>query len=572
MRRTLGSILVLVALLGSLSGATVADPPPLPTDSGNGLSDNETATLWSKTPDDCEAGDDQTAMQTLGRCTDATFKTPPDTAARWTSNDFMSLRPGDSETSVYPEHATRSDSKFVRDAHATIFSIQPSTVVHRDAESTPQYVAPKGQLQALIDYRVAVPTDKIEENRTIEWSLAEDSVTQVRLYQDDDRISRAYFQQTPVLNYQLDGAGNTTVRVEADIEVELEQEITHQLNNESWTEYQYTTETVTVTDELDVEVYDLSAEVYHAEYPDGNAGVAIYQSQPWHGYELTDDGEASVRGNWRYYTARDTDWDHLVHASRDDEETTNSDARPVYVHAFPSEVGPRVEPVRDGPEIQEVWGYDSESPAPTLHENVEIGIVDEPYTRSYGLAVQYDDLDRDTISVQGIVNGETATITEPAGRQEREVRASELMAEVIEETDSGLTVRLELRDATTGEPIVLEHPYEDHPRLSPIGADRRDGYISIGDQYVRTDENGTAMVELTEPGGYTAQYHPGSWRTHEPAFVADRASVGGHPLTTAGGWLSLFIHLFWLSIPFLVALYAGLKLGSFLNTPEDHYP
>ena len=81
-----------------------------------------------------------------------------------------------------------------------------------------------------------------------------------------------------------------------------------------------------------------------------------------------------------------------------------------------------------------------------------------------------------------------------------------------------------------------------------------------------------AVVTLDEPGGATVQYHPGSWRTHEPAYLGDRTSVGWHPLSTAAGWLSILIDILWLFVPFLVALYAGLRLGSFLQIPGDNYP
>jgi len=43
---------------------------------------------------------------------------------------------------------------------------------------------------------------------------------------------------------------------------------------------------------------------YYAEYPNGDSGVAIFQSRPWQGYTLTEEDDARVRGVWRFYTAR----------------------------------------------------------------------------------------------------------------------------------------------------------------------------------------------------------------------------------------------------------------------------
>lgn len=111
-------------------------------------------------------------------------------------------------------------------------------------------------------------------------------------------------QHTPVMDYTLDGSGPTTLTVEADIEAELEQEITLTDVNKKYTNR--TADEITVSQDLDVQVYDLTAELYHADYPNEDDGVPIYQSQPWDSYQLSDDGDAHVRGVWRYHTARDT--------------------------------------------------------------------------------------------------------------------------------------------------------------------------------------------------------------------------------------------------------------------------
>ncbi|GAB3022358.1 hypothetical protein GCM10025298_07540 [Natronobiforma cellulositropha] len=94
------------------------------------LDENETATLWSKEPNECSSDGSLTAMQTLVSCTDVTFSEPPETAERWTALDFESLSPGGHDTARYPEHADRTDSGVIADAHATVFAIQPSTWVH----------------------------------------------------------------------------------------------------------------------------------------------------------------------------------------------------------------------------------------------------------------------------------------------------------------------------------------------------------------------------------------------------------------------------------------------------------
>ncbi|GAB3022352.1 hypothetical protein [Natronobiforma cellulositropha] len=410
-------------------------------------------------------------------------------------------------------------------------------------------------------------------HQTIEWHLLEHEITGARLKQDGEVIAAVDGQATPTVPYALEGRGPSTLTFEADIEVRYERRVLQGTLEDSVIDRVAFQDTTTVSSDVSVDVYDLTASVYHAEYPDGSAGIAIYQSQPWHGYVLTEDGQARVRGVWRYYTARDTDWDTLVHASSDGTDTVASDARPVYVRAYPSEMGPRADPIRDGPVIEEVWGVESPSPAETIHENVTVDVVPESYTRSYGLAIRYDEVDRDALEVQGIVRGVSATILEPDGGGEREVRDSTLTAEVVDRTDNLATLRVELRDATTGEPIVMRHDSHDVvSRFIPIGHDTRQEYLTVGDRRLQTNSSGVATTTLTEPGSYTVEYHPGPWRTHDPAYLSARASVAWHPLASAGGWFALAFSVFWLSIPFLVALYAGLKLGSFLEFDEERYP
>jgi len=582
-RALLELTLIIVVLAGGVTTVVQAEHPPRPGTDDNGLTENQTATLWSNEPNTCrsdqtdedESGTEQTAIHALASCTDLTFAEPPATAATWTVYDFQSLEPGESDTAVYPEHADLEDSGTIRDAHATIFAVQPSTLAHRDTNHPSLYVAPEGEIRGFVDYRVRVPDDEVTDNRTVEWSLRSHGVREVRLRQDGTQRTATAGHQTPVLEYRLDGSGPSTLTLEADIEVELEKRVTDRSGNETETHSETRRDSVTVSDDLDVRVYDLTAVIYEATYPDGDTGLAVYHSQPWHGYVLSEaDSEVTaeaedvrVRGVWRYYTARDTNWDHLVRAGQSREEVVHSDALPVYVHAYPSKIGPRVEPVRNGPELLDVWGVESPSPAATMHENVAVGVVDEPYTRSYGLAVRTATFDRDEFAVQGIVRGETADVTEPDEGSTREIRESELTATITNQTTREATIRITLRDAGTGEPVVLEGPFEEQPRLAPIGGQQRKGYLTIDGERVVTNASGVATVTVSEPGLYTAEYHPGSWRTHNPAYTGDQASVGWHPLSTGRGWLSLLVAVIRYSIPFLVALYAGRKLGTFLRFP-----
>lgn len=562
--------MISVVLGTAVAGIVVADPPR-PGTEGNGLTENESATLWSRDSDDYISqdeyrqryGENRSAVHQLANGTDITFKRPPETAAIWTRNDFHDLNAGGPNTSVYPPHATREAGAYIRDAHATIFAVHPSTRGHLDANETPLYIAPNGTLRGFVDYRVWVPDDFTSGNVTVEWSLVEHEIEATRLKTDGETILERGGSHTPALDYRIDDDWNVNLSLEAEIHVRLKKTTRIDLGNRTSVNVSYRTESRNVSDSIDVAIYDLSAFPYYAEYPNGDSGVAIFQSRPWQGYTLTEDGNANVRGVWRFFTARNTNWDTLVRSNRTDAAVIESAAIPVYVHAYPSRIGPRAEPVRDGPEIIDTWGTHRPSPAETIGENVNVDVVDRSYTTTYGVAVRAESVDRDALRVAGIVRGVNASIAEPDGGSERQLRHSNLTVEVLKQNQSQVTLRIELRDNRTGAPIAL-----DDSREYPIGRNTRTGYITIADRRVETNVSGVAVVTLEEPGIYTARYHPGSWLGHNPAYVSDSATVRWHPLGTIDGWFALLFEVGWLFLPFVVSFYAGKRLLRMLG-PED---
>ena len=566
------SAFVAALLLTSLVTGIVAANPPRPGTEGNGLSENESATLWSRDADNYigqeeyrqRYGKSRTSVHQLANGTDITFKRPPDTAATWTRNDFEDLQAGDSDTSVHPPHASLEDGVFIEDAHATVFAVQPSTRGHLESGEKPLYIAPNGTMRGFVDYRVRVPNGSTSGNTTIDWSLASHDIEEVRLKNDGETIATAVGSHTPTIEYQIEDDWSTTLTLEAEIHVRLKKTTRIDVGNQTDVNVTYRTETRNVSDSLGVEIYDLSASPYYAEYPNGDSGVAIFQSRPWQGYTLTDESNASVRGIWRFYTARNTNWDSLVRSNRTGSAEVASDAIPVSVHAYPSRIGPRAEPVRSGPEILDTWGTDRPSPAGTIGENVNIEVVNQSYTTTYGVAVRAENVDREALHVAGIVRGVNASITEPEAGSERQLRRSNLTVEVTQQNETQATLRITLRDNETGAPIVLE----DTARRYPIGGSSRDGYITVADQRVETNTSGVATVTIDNPDIYTVRYHPGSWLGHDPAYVSDTATARWHPLGTIDGWFAFLFEVGWQLIPFVVMFYAGRRLLRMLG-PDD---
>ncbi|WP_191906265.1 MULTISPECIES: hypothetical protein [unclassified Haloarcula] len=565
------SVLMAGLLATSIVTGIVAADPPRPGTEGNGLTENESATLWTRDADNYvtqeeyrqQYGENRSAVHQVANGTDVTFKRPPATAATWTRNDFEDLDAGGPDTSVHPPHADLEDGVFIEDAHTTIFAVQPSTRGHLESGETPLYIAPNGTMRGFVDYRVRVPKGDSSGNTTISWSLTEHEIEEVRLKKNGETIAERDGTHTPALNYQIEDDWSANLTLEVEISVRLKKTVRTDQGNRTDVDVTYRTETRNVSDSIAVEIYDLSAYPYYAEYPNGDAGVAIFQSRPWQGYTLTEDGEARVRGIWRFYTARDTSWDTLVRSNRTASATVQSDAMPVYVHAYPSRIGPRAEPVRDGPKLIETWGTDRPSPVGTIGENINIDIVNQSYTTTYGVAVRAENVDREALHVAGIVRGVNASIVEPDAGSERQLRRSNLTVEVIQQNQSQATLRVELRDNQTGVPITL-----DDSRQYPIRGTTRNGYITVADQSVETNASGVAIVTIDEPGIYTVRYHPGSWLGHDPAYVSDTATARWHPLGTIDGWFTLVFEVGWQLLPFFVMFYAGKRLLRMLG-PED---
>ncbi|MFC5367166.1 hypothetical protein [Salinirubrum litoreum] len=567
------------------TGATaqVGDPTT------NGLTRNETATLFSGDVDQLsfENVTNETATETLSRLSDFAFATPPETAHHWSAGAFERVRAGGATESVAPADATLSNDRFLKDAHVSVFGVHPTTWVHADDGEPVRHIAPNGTVRALVDYRVHEPEDSgdpgLNATRRV-FRVRDHGVESVRLtaVRDGEEILLDETTgQTPSLVYDLtdEVGGPVTLAVEADITVTVqryrERGVCWPWGNEtvcSWetVDSDLLTETLTVQDDVNAELYQLNVSASTVTYPDGDRGVATFYSAPWQGLSVEGSDDPEVRGVWRFYTARDQTWDELSVRSVDgaDSRVTLPEERPVAVHAYPSRIGPRVtDPATL--EIVQVWGLEQPSPESAMDPNVNVGVVTEPYTASYGVATRIgvgtsnETAETQAVVATGIVSGvEARGVTSTAAV--RELRESELSATVLEDAEEPLRVRLELTDASDNTPIGLDLGVED-PRYDRITGPDRDGTIEIAGQSVQTNDTGVVIVEVPEAGVYEARYEPGSWLTHDPAYTASTATVRAHPLTELGGWLTAFAVTLGQAVPFLAVGFLAWRAGLILR-------
>ena len=542
----MGGLIAVVALVGIAVQAS-AHPPHT---ADHGVNKSTACTLWAGDVDVTNASDYEPPendsvpeLCTLAPLTDIPHNDPPDAVERWNRGELGNVPDTGYERSAHPPNATLADGRFIEDAHATVFAVQPSTRAHISPSDQPLYVASNGTLLGAVDYRVDVPKGEDSYNRRVTWSVSEHRVNATRLVVDGRTDENGSGSGTLRLNYSLAAhpGSNHSLTLEADVFVELKKTIRtcgHRshggecLNWEVRTEYP--TDELTVSDSVDIVEYDLTVSGYRGRYPNGDLRLVVYKNHPWLGYDVPG-GE--VNGVWRFYAARDTAWDDIVTTSESGESTDHSPAHPLQVHAYPIETGPTAEPVST---VAILDTYGTETTPSTLPEPVDLDILTEPYTASFGIATRTNTTTHDlgAVTAHGLVRGVDAPASE---RQFLDVPINEtnLTVTVRNRSAETLTLRLSLRDNATGE---------------GIDTSTRDGYLVVADRRVNTTSNGTTTVAVASgDGSVSARFVPGEWWDEMPGYV--RSS----DVTYAGGAALPFVgFLFQVGVPvslFLLAVF-----------------
>jgi len=506
-----------------------AHPPSEP---DHGVNDTTFYTLWAGDEDasnrtalEERVGESPSAMQELAAGSDIPLNDPPAAVEQWNRGDHGDFPPTGASQSIAPPHATLTDGRFVADAYAAVFAVQPSTrarLTETDVDDPrtgghPRYVAPNGSLLGTVDYRVDLPPDDTTGDRRVRWSIHEHSVTATRLLVDGQLETNASGSHTPRLPYTaLDTyvGSEHTLAIEADISVTLRKEVrrctAHDPKSGACTNWAvqvtYPSESVTVRDTVDVSVYTLTVSGFRTRYPNGDRGLIVYKDRPWLGY-TTPAGE--VRGVWRFYAARDTRWDTLVTHTDSGTSESHSPMHPLQVHAYPIETGPTPNPRRN---VTVVAAYGREQAPPTLPPTVNLDVLAEPYTASYGIAtrIQTTEDNLSSVTAHGLVRG-VETVPRSEDFIEVPYRRSNLTLTVQNASAERVTVRATLREVETGDPIAT---------------DGREGYLVVEGTRVNTSTDGTATVTVqTNGSGVAGRYEPARWWREPTAYTGDSDAV-----------------------------------------------
>ncbi|WP_117594469.1 hypothetical protein [Haloprofundus halophilus] len=486
--------------------------------SDHGLNETTYCTLWAGDEDVSNvsafedlSNESSAELCTLAAGTDIPLDTPPEAVEQWNRGDLQDFPQTDATQSIYPPNATLSNGRFVKDAYTEIFAVQPSTRARLSPSDQPLYVASNGTLLGTVDYRVAVPANTTHGDRRTNWEVVDHEIVETRLLVNGEVESTTSGTHTPELPYSLASQTDEphSLTLVAEIAVTVERRVSVCTARDArgacleWDiQRERRTETQVVRDSIDVVAYDLTISGYRAVYPNGDLGLVVYKNQPWLGYSLPN---GDVRGVWRFYSARDPEWDTLVTSTDEGQTVEHSSLHPLQVNAFPIETGPTPSPRRTVT-ILETYGIETQPP--TVPKTVLLDTIDEPYTASYGIATRTTTTEHNLTSVTayGLVRGVEVDASESSFATVP-INESELTLEVLNTTEDSVTVRVRLRDAQTGEPINT---------LS------REGYVVLEDQRVNTSNNGTVTTTLSHSaGGVSARYEPGHWWRSVPGYVGD---------------------------------------------------
>lgn len=532
--------------VGHLSGPATAHPPHEP---GNGVNETTACRLWAGDSDvtnesayQSDVDEDEPDVCALAPATDIPLDRPPRAVEQWNREDHAKFPSTGAGRSTYPTNATLAGGRFIRDAHATIFAVQPSTRAHLSPGEHPLYVAPNGTLLGTVDYRVRIPEAQVTDDRQVYWRLETHEIRRTRLQIDGTTVATGSGRHRPAYTYNLEGTSDRshTLGLAAEVRAVLVKRVRtceERVNGTcvDWdVRRERFEESLTVHDTIDVEEYDLTVSGFRATFPDGDLGLVLYKNRPWLGYSLPNGG---VRGVWRFYAARNEDWDSLVTVSDTGREVAHSPLHPLQVHAYPFEHGPSPEPAWTV-KLTETFG--EETGAPTLPEDVLLDVVTEPYLASYGMVTRTDTTEHDLEDVRavGLVQGVTIDV-EPRMVADIPISRSNLTVEIENQSGESVTVKVHLSDNETGEPISTAS---------------REGYLVVQDRRVNTTSNGTVIATVPRRiGGVTARFEPGSWWRSTHGYTGDTDVASLHSAE-----LLLISVLFELAVPvslFLLAVF-----------------
>jgi hypothetical protein len=502
--------------------------------------------LWSGDADRRGTGEGREPTSLLA-LVDHPFQRPPQAVGQWTRGDHREFPTSGPSRAIIPPAADTSDRRWIRDAHITVFAVQPSTVSHPTGRTTTWYLRRSGTVLSVADYRVQPPTNSTTDYDTPQpdpgtavfkrvvhnWTLADHGMSDIELRADGLELVTVEPSHRPRITFGGLPPATSELTLWVNVSATLNHTVARQYRraeevctedtgsdapaNETcrvdyetvWqnTTHQRTVATV-VTDTIAVEVYRLKPRVRRFAFADGGQALTIARGPggPW--------ARATVPGGrvhtaWHFYSTRRSGWDTLLIATRYGTDRIPSDAIPLQVHAFPSTGGSYAHGDRrtlGELEVTRVTGPRRDPPQ--LPDAITVPAVTDPYRAPATVVVRIDRPMDGHPTVHGLVRGAEAS---PSVTTRREQRATTLKLAALTVNRSAGTahVRVTLREAGSGDPIDLTD---------------RPGAVVVHDVRLQPDADGRVVGTVPlGTGTITARYHPVPWWATDPAYAASQA-------------------------------------------------
>lgn len=535
-------ILFLVSVLYIPAGAAFELPNP-----DHGVED-DFGKLWSKYSYQ-SSSQNTSGFGELTSSTDYIYIEPPEAPGEWTRGEVNEFTGGGEDTSLHPEGAELSDSRngTVRDAYVSFFAAEPSTwypdlplADEEDEESDTNgdnengnLLAPAhdGEIHGFVDYRVE-GADRHE-------------VT-VYIY-DNQRTNLAEVVQgqgNTVWTGTLSGGGSFSAPYDSLASGSLN--ITAVIKTERSVRGGTSVDRAVVTDTVELTPYDMDAERGAPSalgrlgaYPDGDTalflGFILQPTGGWSSVTLSDG--STLHSNWRFFSARDTDWDSMMESTAGGTSEVNKSYHPLLVHAYPSRSGSRVE----GDAEMSFTG--PRHKPPVLPDGVSVDRVNMTYRLPQQLDLRYQTTTGEGgTSINGLIAG---TTSEPQiSPRITEIRETNLRLGVVGERENSIELAVSLRDGD-GQPIDTRGG-EDIIRIEGHGN-------------VTTGLDGSATMNISpKPAAVFGEYVPEDWHEvgeGQPAYLGDSDTAmveNDFRLISEIGGLTQFLVI---ALPFLLIVY-----------------
>ncbi len=497
------ALVLLLSLTAAATASTAAAEFQPPQDDVPEELEDDFHKLWSKYHADNDPATTD-AMEFLGSSTGYYWIDPPGAPDTWNQHQVERYdRETTRTTSIHPRGASTRDGaqERIRDAYVEIFSVTPSTLVHAGGtpeevlegveEAPPQglqqreeiyFVSPEGgEVEVLLDYRVDAPLDERVDVYLFDDFLAPEDVQPedpsslgdvAEEIQDNDPL----VQRTDV--HALQGGGGVSLPYdEVDVSASTLQVVV-MVFDDSYDEV------VVMQDNVEVTPFDFDlVPARAARYPDGDVAHVFPNLPPegWSSIRLSDG--SSVHSNYRFFSARDTDWDEVAVAGSG---ASPPSIHPLTVHAYPSRSGSAV-----SGEAEVLRAAGPPYGEPRLPDDVAFDTHPSTYISHQMVAFRHD-ASTHNLHVEGVVRGSRAEPMMEAVTHE--IIETDLKIEIVRQRGEEIQLAIELEDELG----------------NPLDTRTGDDYIEIsGGREVHTGLDGTAVVNTTNPadGAVTVEYH-----------------------------------------------------------------